>query len=251
MGKGAFRVYRDPDNPRDIKFENVAGEEVSIPEDQLELRDEIDRTLTVLRMLFPENDKKFEEYFRPLLSLAQAGLVGNSAQPALAYRALLVLKNEIVDREGGQIKNQYMKKLGKYAIVISVPALLGAGVIHWQFSKLANIGNFLLLWVGCMAGVWLSFGVRKTFLRFEELHIPEEDRLEPIIRLIFAGLLTVIIGLLFATKAVVINIGSVDSSQITTSPVVALLVGMLCGFSEKALPSTVARQASELLKFGR
>jgi hypothetical protein len=55
-----------------------------------------------------------------------------------------------------------------------------------------------------MAGVRLSFGARKTSIRFEDLHILEEDRLEPLVRLVFAGLLTLVLALLFSTQAVTI-----------------------------------------------
>lgn len=211
MAQGAFIVFRDEKDPRDIHFKLASEGNAPVPGDQLTLRDEIDKTLTVLRGIFPPNDQRFEEYFRPLLSLAQAGLVGNAAQPELAQRALMTLKEQIVAREAGRIKNQYMKRLGLRAVMLGAPALALAVGLSFLASWLETARSFLVLWSGCMAGVWLSFGARKTVLKFEELHIPEEDRLEPIVRLCFGGLLTVIIGLLFSTKAVVITLGSVES----------------------------------------
>ena len=88
----------------------------------MELRDKIDSTLTTIRMLFGDQTERFEEYFRPLLSLAQLGLVGASANPSLAQRALDSLKFEMVSREGAMIKNGYMKKLGKAALILGLPA---------------------------------------------------------------------------------------------------------------------------------
>lgn len=244
--RGAFKVYRDLNNKRDIRFEQV--EEVAIPEEQLQLRDEIDQALTVIRMLFPDNNSQFEEYFRPLLSLAQTGLVGESADARLASRALLTLKNEIVAREGGRIKNQYMKKLGIYAFCMALPTVIIGVCLYKIYPVLNVLTSFLFLWSGCLAGVWLSFGARKIFIKFEDLNILEKDRLNPIIRLVFTGLLTLIIGLLLSTKAIVINIGGITTENITSNIQIAMLIGLLCGFSEQALSAKVSKHASSILE---
>lgn len=248
MPKGTFKVFRDTGNPRDINFQ-VAEGTASVPEEQLALRDEIDRTLVVLRTIFPEDDRRFESYFVPLLSLAQAGLVGDAAQPELALRALTQLQQQVVAREGGRIKNHYMKELGAKALIIGAPAIAIGLVLASPLLEQRALGNFLVLWSGSMAGVWLSFGTRKGALQFYDLHIPEEDRLEPTVRLFFSGLITLVVGLLFSTRAVQVTVGSVQSWQFTDSSQLAFLIGVLCGVSEKVLPSNVASKAAEFLKF--
>ena len=95
MAKGLFIVSRDTSNPNDILFNIRKGVKKLDDEEQLSLRDEIDRTLSVLRLLFKDDSKSFDYYFNPLLSLAQAGLVGNSAAPKVAKRALL--KEKVVE----------------------------------------------------------------------------------------------------------------------------------------------------------
>ncbi len=254
---GAFIVSRDTDDTRDIRFqtkENVSP----VPKDQQKLKADIESALTVIRLVFSD-DQQFENYFRPLLSLAQAGLAGEHADPEVAAGALVTLKNEITAREAGKIKNRYMKDLGKRAAAIGGPVLLLGIAMHLyifarnraDWPNFVVLTNFFFIWAGCMAGVWLSFGARKTVLKFEDLHIPEEDRLEPTVRLLFAGLLTLIVGLLFSLKAVVINLGSISSDQINSNAKVALVVGLLGGFSEQALSSAVTKQASQFLNFGR
>jgi len=246
MAKGLFVVSRDKDNPRDILFNTRNNITELDDEDQLSLRDEIDRTLAVLRILFKDDDENFNYYFSPILSLAQAGLVGDNAAPKVAKRALNELKNEIVAREGGKVKNKYMKELGKKALSLAIPAVIIAIVLDF-FTILPSIVVFLFLWSGCMVGVWLSFGVRKTILKFENLAVIEEDRLEPTIRLIFTGLLTTMIGLLLFTEVIKINVGSVSSTDLSSNISVAILIGMICGFSEKALPDKIKEQANKLL----
>jgi hypothetical protein len=245
MAKGAFRVSPNQEDPRDILFSRADGDG-QVPADQLELRDAIEQTLLVLRTMFPEQDRRFVEYYRPLLSLSQAGLVGDAASPEISQRALMSLRAEISAREGGRIKNQYMKALLWRAAILSVLFFTVAAILHFVPPHATVLSNFFVLLGGSMLGVWVSFGARKTILRFEELHILEEDRLEPFIRLVFAGLLTVIIGLLFGLKAVAVTIGAVTTDRLMTEWPVALLIGMLCGFSEQALSTTVAKHASTL-----
>ena len=253
---GAFIVFQDEQDPRDIHFK-IGGGSLPVPKEQLDLKTDIESVLTVMRIIFPD-DKDFSHYFRPLLSLAQAGLVGEHARPSVAAGALAALKNEITAREAGKIKNRYMKDLGVKAAALATIALAGAvgirGVLAYKQSQLPSaiqFANFLFLWAGCMAGVWLSFGARKTVFRFEDLHIPEEDRLEPFVRLFFAGLLTVIIGLIFTLKAVVVQLGGISSVSIIDSVRVSLLVGLLGGFSEQVLSTAVAKQAARMFDFGK
>lgn len=249
MAKGAFVVYRDKENPRDIHFQLASGDINSVPEEQLNLKTEIDKVLIVLRMLFSEKDNgRFEEYFQPLLSLAQVGLVGDNPQPKLSEHTLTELKNEIVAREGGRVKNKYMKRLGINAISIGCLPLIAALILNWLAPQLQVFKNFLLLWFGCMAGVWLSFGARKIRFRFEDLHIPEEDRLEPLVRLVFTGLITIIFGLLFSTGAVEVKVGGILLADFTQNSQIALLFGMVLGFSETILPSILASKASAFLR---
>lgn len=246
--KGYFRVFKDPKNPNDIHFQQIElNSDEKIPEEQLKLRDDVDNAKTTIRMLFANEKEKFEEYFKSLLALAQLGLVGNSASPDLAARALSSLKQEILIREGGRIKNQYMRELGKVSLVFGFPVLLVGIIIDQFITDFETLRSFLFLWVGCMVGVWLSFGSRKIELKFEELNALEKDRLSPSIRLIFAGLLTIVIGLLISTKAIVFELGGLSTASFFDGIQIPLLIGIFCGISEQALSTKVAQHASDFL----
>lgn len=251
MSAGCFRVLRNPDDDRDILFEVAIFDGSLIPENQMAFQSDVNETVIALRTLFPRDDPRFERYFSPLLMLAQTGLVGEHAQQDLAAQNLASLKEEIAIREGGKIKNRYMERLGWRALFLGVITLISALMVHFLWSDQQILANFLFLWTACMAGVWVSFGARKTTIRFENLTVLEEDRLEPLIRLVFAGLLTIIIGLLFATETVILQVGAISTAEIVNTITVALLIGVLCGFSEQALPATVTRQASTIIDLGR
>jgi len=241
---GAFSVYRDEHNSKDIHFEMQVAD---IPREQLELRDEIAAALTVLRIIVTD-EVRFEEYFRSLLSLSQAGLVGQTANPDVAIRALNDLKRDVTAREAGRIKNQYMQSLAIRALLLILALCIAWGVVTFVKHSTGFISNLFRFEIGSMIGVWLSFGARKPILTFEDLHILEEDRLEPLIRLIFAGLLAFIIALAFHLKVITLTLGSLTTDQLDSNSWAALFFGLLAGVGEKALSTNVTRQAAALLK---
>src|SRR2546422_3393192 len=131
MSRGRFRVYQDKDDSKDIHFEVAPEADAGpIPPDQLELKDEVERSLTVLRTIFSDSDLHFNSYFRQLLSLAQTGLVGDYADPLVARQALRTLKYDVTIREGGRIKNKYMKLLGVWAFAVGIPSLVAGSVVY-------------------------------------------------------------------------------------------------------------------------
>lgn len=222
------------------------------PADQQRLKNEIERTLSALRVLYVVSaGGKFDEAFAKLLSLAQVGLVGPSPSTSVAEAALESLKNEIVDREAGRVKNDYMIKLGKWALGFCI-----AGVVlyflsgtDWSPSQFRDYRNFFLLWSGCMIGVWCSFAARKAVLTFFDLARIEEDRLDPPLRLIFSGLLTFILGLIFLTGFANVVVGTFEGTKFIQDGAVALLIGALSGIAEKALPVAILQRAQTVFQF--
>jgi hypothetical protein len=243
---GAFRVYQEPEDVRDIRFEICEDSNGEIPQAQLQLRDQCYAALTVIRIICPE-ERKFREYFNHLLSLAQAGLVGSTANPELAQRTLEGLKQDITAREAGRIKNGYMKKLGYYAALGVALCGIMLAVLKWGQAGVwpQNLATFE---IGTMLGVWLSFGTRKPVLKFEDLHVLEEDQLEPVVRLVFAGILAATVAIVFYLHVLNVTLGALSTDRIATDPWAALLFGILSGVGEKALSTNVSHQAAILLK---
>jgi hypothetical protein len=257
MAVGFFVVSATEDK-RDILFQTKSPATSDPSEEQTTLVNEIERTLRVLRQLFDGRDADFGRYFDPLLSLAQGGLVGDNAQPAIARRALVELKTEVLEREAGRVKNRHMVRLGRAAALLGIPSLLVglAARVASTFPEVASkhgvitgdaAGNCAFLIAGCAAGVWVSFGARKAQLVFEDLSVPEHDHLYPATRLAFTALLTAALGLLFHSGAAEVKIGTVSSSRVFVDPIAALLIGFLAGFSEQVLSKTIATHASRLI----
>jgi hypothetical protein len=215
------------------------------------LKDEIERTLSALRAVYSVDKAKFNEAFAKLLALAQVGLPGPTPATSIARSALDSLKAELVDREAGRIKNEYMIKLGRWALTfLTVAVFLYVLLTIWPDrvpDRIYAYRNFLLLWSGCMIGAWCSFASRKVVLSFFDLARIEEDRVDPPLRLIFSGLLTSILGLIFATGFANVVIGTFEGAKFLNDGAVALLIGALSGMAEQALPGAIMQRAQNIL----
>jgi hypothetical protein len=238
-------------SPRDIKFQPVPH--ATIPPDVAALQIEIERTLTTLIVLFPAtgkraqtNEIKFRIYFDKLAGIAIAGL--GQDQPLLGSMALATLKDEIVTRESGRVKNAYIRRLGLWSAsftVIFVVLYLTAGPEHVP-DWIAKKRGFFILILGSFIGTWLSFSIRKVALTFSDLSVAESDQLDPPIRLIFVAGLTLVIGLMFATELASITIGKFHTTFLTSGGA-ALVIGLFCGISEQSLSTTVGAKAGEFI----
>lgn len=252
--KGCFNIRRNKDSSdMDFGVRDEFGEN-QIPNEQKKLRIDIEHTLIVLRGLFLKQDRdSFDKYFEQLYSLTEAGLVMPNATPKMASERLASLKKDVLIQEGGKVKNKYIKALGRS---VSVFILAFMSFILFFYSTLQNRMeyityltwvNFFIMLIGTVIGVWLSFGIRKIDLKFEELHIIEEDRFEPTMRILFVSLLAVIVGLFFSTGVVVIKLGAISTDMINYDSQVAFLIGLLLGLVEKVLAEKVTEQANKFI----
>lgn len=238
------------DGTPDINFRVFKS---NAPQDQRELKGEAERALTIIKALYrkPDDQSKLNEAIAKLVALCQVGLVGPNASPAVAMDALRALEADIVEREAGPIKNQYMRKLGGWALGFGASGmaayLLCQHFPSIPFEEFHRYRTVFLVWAGSMAGAWASFASRKVTLSFVDLVALEEDRIEPPLRLLFTGTLTTILALVFATGVADVEVGSFKASSLVHSGTVALLLGTFAGLAEKVLPSAVMSRATSVI----
>jgi len=264
---GKFQVRLPGEDParddsksdqRDIIFEKISG---PVPADQLRFKAEVEDTLTTLQVIFQEkkiwkigqsktpHQRQFEEYRGKLRSLAQVGLAGD-ADPDAGRQALKTLQSEILRREGPRIKNAYMKVLGIWALAFGVLTAIAYLVVRNNSSfslLLSSFRNMFLVWTGTMIGTWLSFGLRRPTLAFDDLGALESDMVEPAVRLVFTGLIAITIALIFNSSMVNVSVGGLSSANLFAHGSTALLIGILLGVSEQALPGTLTRRAAQFV----
>ena len=238
------------DGTPDIYFKVVKA---GCPADQLTLKGDVEQSLTAILSIYPTagDRPKRDEAIGRLLKIAQLGLVGQTPGTGEASNALSLFKSDIVNKEAARIKNKYMLKLGIWSAVFALATWLAyvlSELQPWLFlQQLVQYQNVFLAGTGAMIGGWASFATRKVVLSFDDLASLEEDRVEPPLRLIFTGILTTVLFLVFATGFASVSVGGFDSANVLTSGSVAVLTGLLAGLSEKVLPAAILKNARSFL----
>lgn len=257
----------------DIYFGLPAALPQPPPKEQADLQLGIGKVLRAIQILFLSDGEnataaqktKFRVYYVRLFRLAQLGLEGPGAVAganSVATSALASVTANLIDDEAGQVKNKHLKVLGRASFLLSLPFATCYLILRciakspdgWLFKSLDHVGvvplalaNFMLLWIGCFLGVWLSYGIRTTAFTLTDLTVTDADQLVPMIRLIFAGALTMILGILFVIPLIDVKIGIQPLTAVGTEPMLAFLVGCFCGISELLLPTAVAKRANDFI----
>ncbi len=238
----------------------------TVPTDQAALQADLDKVLRTIQLLYKPSEtnatvadkKAFRNYYVRLFSLGQLGLEGKEVATSVASDALKRLTADLIDDHAGRIKNGHLRTLGMQACKLSLWFLavfialrvwpdLATSFFQWFDVDRMILSNFMLLWAGCFLGVWLSYGVRTTSFTLRDLTITDSDRLTPFIRLVFAGFLTMILGLLFVLGLVEVKIGTYPITNIAHNATLAFAIGVFCGLSELVLPNAVAKRASDFI----
>jgi hypothetical protein len=254
----------NPEDPAVVDIYYVLEDSPELPpKEQVDLQLNIDKLLRAVQRLYmkttPAQENKFRIYYVRLFRIAQLGLEGDNAVPEVATGVLAAVTADLIDDEAGFIKNSHLKNLGGFVALYSIVCLSLYATVqlfsrNGEVASLAAMGMdtvmlsmLLILWVGCFIGVWLSYGIRTTSFSLADLTTRDQDRLEPHIRLLFAGLLSMIIGLLCALGFIKVEIGNIEITNIMNNPMQALILGLFCGISELALPSSIGTRAHNLV----
>ena len=259
---GTKLAYPKPRDPRAIEI--YFGVPNGTPsKEKVALQDQIDKVLSTVRRLYIEGTSprpdSFRRWYVRLFQLAQLGLEGSSPPTEMVSAALVVLTQELIDEEAPSVKNGHLLALGGwvlkystyflfvYLILRLMPAPLAVLVKSHLSIDRVTAANFMLLWVGCFWGVWLSYGIRTVKFALGDLTRTDDDLLIPQMRLLFIGSLTMLLGLLVTFDVVDVKLGGFTARNIVSDPDVAFLIGAFCGISESALPGSIAGKASAFI----
>lgn len=251
----------DP-NARSLKFAIDAGL-AAAPKDQMDLKGSVELALTAIQRLYNGKncEPTFRRYFVQIASAAQVGLVGANAHPDVAKQALSAAVADLIDEEGGKVKNAHLRDLASSAWHLSIPLLLvyflvrvfvgdGSPLRDWMvrldLHPLA-VTCFMVMLVGCFVGVVLSYAARTTTMGLSDIVNPDADQFRPVVRLAVSGGWTLLVGYLLALEIVVLKFGPVSSEKFVSQPMLAFLIGSVCGLTNLTLPGSVMKKMSDLL----
>lgn len=245
--QGYFVVHSNENEEFDIKCElhpRLAKD--SIPEKEQILYVKVERTNSIIKSLRKTSKEIKTKYFNKLLTLSQAGLVGETAQPELALNSLTELQNEMVLIEGQRIKNEYMKSLGIRALILGAATIL-VYIVSLTCGILQAFSMYCLAVIGALIGTWISFGARKFNITFEQLSLLEEDMMSPWIRLIYICVCSAVFLLFLRTQLISFGIGEISTISIKDNPEIQISIGVLCGLVESKIGVNIYKKAVTLI----
>ncbi|MDO5151109.1 MAG: hypothetical protein Q4D76_17220 [Oscillospiraceae bacterium] len=199
---------------------------------------ECESLCNIIKSLYNTKETIKEKYINKLLTLSQVGLVSKPAHTRIAQYALQTLKDEILLIEGKRIKNKYMKILGVYALVLAV-----IFIIVMCFSSYNWLDCICLAIVGSVIGTWVSFGARKFVIELEDLSTVEKDKMDPLIRLVYISISTVIFMLFLNIGLIEIKFGELETSMLFEDKESALIIGIICGLIESKIGVNIYKHA--------
>lgn len=247
---------------RSLRFA-VGANVADPPQDQLELKADVESALSVIQRLYPapSSEADFRRYFVRIAGAAQVGLVGAACFPDVGKQALSGVVSDLIDQEGSQVKNKHLRALAQRSAVLSVPLIAlyfacrflieGNAYMRHTLSLLfinpEMVSSFLILLSGCLMGVTLSYAARTTILTLRDLTTPDTERLRPYSRLLVSAGWSLLFGCLIVLDVFVIQIGAFSTKTFATNPLVAFVLGSVCGLSNLTLPGVVSKKAAEAL----
>jgi hypothetical protein len=191
--------------------------------------------------------RKRDQYVRRLALIANAALREEDA--GYAGLALDAFKNEFVAMEADAVKNQYVRKLGRRALLVAVAfgAAWALSVTWLSNSPFAvSASPFLFTAIGACAGTWLSFAIRRVVLGFNDLALLEDDRMNPLSRTFFVVGLTWLVGLFLESGVINAEVNGIRMN-LGDSAMIGLLIGAMCGIAERALAGVVGKRSEEFV----
>jgi hypothetical protein len=196
--------------------------------------------------------KLHHEFLKKLHTVAVIGLELDFVD--VAKSTLAELRAEFFALEAGRLKSAHSNGLAAVAFIGSFILLLAYGIISldgcYDPGKCTNSWffehkNFLLAACGAAIGAWASFANRQITFQFEDLMMLEERAILPAMRILFVVVLALAACLLFWNSALTIEIGDLSTKAETFrgSGTVAVLIGLFCGLSERALATAIVGRA--------
>jgi hypothetical protein len=259
-------VGRLPDMPGHLLFIPWTA---TIPENQEAARQKLEETAAVLRSVFQERHPQlFRTYFNRLLVVAWGIFLPDRFHEG-GLSDLTQFKREIIQAAGPLIKASYVRRLARAVVVAIIVILVAAFLLQclltftlshaddpeyfwYQFGKSVtwnpsfSILHFGALMSASMVGLLFASMSRNVQPTFESLLTPDADLIQPWVRLIFFGIAIFIIALIFYLGLAGASFGNLTTSRIHNDVPTAILIGLLLGVAERALPARVEKWSSDL-----
>lgn len=242
MGNIYFQVDKYPDekNPTDIAFIPVNDE--VIPKEYLRFKSDIEAFVSTIKILFKDDNIVKSKFYDDAFFAAKICFSGNKNDFMTATQTLGEIKNELKSSYWATVRNKILKKYGAAVLVTSlILAVIGYFVnSNYQF--------YLISLVGTCLGSWLSVAIRTKDFVFEDIAQHMSEVSSPYIRCAFVCILSFASLLLLVSGLLEVKIGGISSHQIKEDVDIALAIGVIFGFGEKYLISSIRKRSGEFVE---
>jgi hypothetical protein len=252
---GAFVI--EEGGPKDAFNLRPAPCVTQIPEDQRKLSHEIYEVRHTLKLLkekgaFKQGDPPdpvYQEFITRIRQAAQVGCTDPQVHTALAVEALKQIRADIVRRKGRLIIYRYLLVLAGWALagIVIGAAFSGVAFILAALDSEPALSGYGWVIIGSMAGAWISVAAGRREISFDDIQHYVDFRWEPLIRMLFVGLLASTFALLLELKVFAFSIGEVDFAEFDEHVGRALVLGLFAGIGERALSLKLIERARETL----
>lgn len=237
-----FSVSRTAD--QQLVLQQVEPDASRIPTevtDFIPVIDGVDRRIR--RLIRDEGARK--GYQAAIDGAARSAFEGGNLNSARV--ALEAVKANVVETEGPEIRKKYLHAtvglfgaagvvagmvvliLSQQPVLDKIPALLA--------TLVATAGYVT---IGIALGIILLAFVRNLELRFETLGAFDAARLNPLMRLVFVSVLAAVFCIVLQQRILVVAIIDYELNSFLDEPMVAVVVGILCGFADMVVAGLLA-----------
>lgn len=231
MPRGAFELIGAGE---DFDLRPRANAATPLPRDQRKLSldvYEVRNTLVLLRASgrFARDAPAFNEFINRLRQAATGGCCAANANPGLAEDALEQIRTDITRRVGRPTVYRSLFWLLAWCVGGIVVGLV---VAYLGPAALTGYGWMI---VGAMFGVWLSVALKRNLVAFDSIIDYLDNRFEPFVRVIFVGVLAVVLGVFLQVGLLSASVGGIALSGFIKDTFLAFGLGAICGIGEKAI----------------
>jgi hypothetical protein len=247
---GAFELIETPPEQfggDKFNLKPKEGRPGPIPEDQRKVSHEVyavRNTLKLLKKLTRVDDKDYDEFIERVKQAARVGCDVSNVDTVLAATALDDIRGDVVRRYGRKIAFRYLLALAAWAGGGVVLGFIVIGTSLW--SGLEVLSGYGYLLVGSMVGAWLSVATSRWEIAFDGIQEFVDTSVEPLVRLLFVGLLAMAFGLFLQLGIIPINVDKVPLTTFYETPQWALFLGIIAGVGEKALSMQLLTRAKQV-----
>jgi len=231
-----YSVSRSEGNQ--LVLQQVSGPDINIPPEITDFIPVIDTAARRIQQLITDTALR-KNYIEAIDGAARSAFEGGNLNGA--KQALQSLKDQVVAWEGPSIRKKYLQStllvFGLAGVLGGILALaaayLGATACGWLSPTLGKIlATAAYMLIGISLGITLLAFLRNMEMKFETLGMFDAASLNPLMRLIFVSVLAAVFAILLHQRVLVIAIGNYELNQLFDKPMVAVVVGILCGFSD-------------------